>query len=339
MVKQSSQKLKILHLRQILLDETDDDHGLGMAEIIGKLAEKGISAERKSIYRDLDALRDYGMDIIKRSNVETGIAEYAVGSREFEMPELLLLVDAVQNSQFLTERKSCELVDQIGSLASRFQSRELAGRVHVEGRIKMQNESVYYHVNDIQQAISRRRKLAFNYVSYDVAKRQVLRKGGKVYRENPIQLVYRDGFYYLIAYNDRHDSFLRYRVDRMRAICVLDEPAVSNEKTRSFDVGEFVAQSFFMHDGVSRTVELEVDASLVGVIIDRFGREVQMMPEREDRALVAVRVMVSRTFFGWLAQFGTGMCVMGPHDVARQYRDYLVEIVDLYDHVASGGAD
>ena len=330
MARQPNQKLKLLYLRQMLLDETDDDHGLTMAEIIERLAERNIPAERKALYRDLDALRDYGMDIIKRSRTETGVAEYAVGKREFELPELLLLVDAVQSSRFLTERKSLALVGHISKLASRYQADMLAGRVHVEGRIKMQNESIYYNVNDIQQAIARRRKIAFRYLSYDVDKNAVLRKDGRLYQENPLCLVYRDDFYYLVTYNDRHESFLKYRVDRMRNIKIVDEPVARNAAIASFDVEEYVAQSFSMYNGEPRMVELMVDPDLAGAIIDRFGKDVQMMRADDGRAYVKVKVLVSATFFGWLTQFGTRVQVVGPSDVAAQYRSYLEEIAQTY---------
>lgn len=330
MARQPNQKLKMLYLRQMLLDETDDDHGLTMAEIIQRLAERNISAERKAIYRDLDALRDYGMDIIKRSRTETGVAEYAVGKREFELPELLLLVDAVQSSRFLTERKSLALAGHISSLASRHQADMLVGRVHVEGRIKMQNESIYYNVNDIQQAIARRRKIAFRYLSYDVDKNAVLRKDGKLYHENPLCLVYRDDFYYLVTYNDRHECFLKYRVDRMRNIRVTDDPIARNTAIATFDVEEYVAQSFSMYNGESRSVELLVDPELAGSIIDRFGKDVQMVRAEDGRASVKVKVLVSSTFFGWLAQFGTRVHIATPSDVAAQYRDYLEDIAEMY---------
>lgn len=331
MARQANQKLKILYLRQMLLDETDDDHGLTMAEIIGRLAEHGISAERKAIYRDLDSLRDFGMEIIKRSRMDAGVTEYAVGKREFEFPELLLLADAVQSSRFLTERKSLALVNHIGKLASRHQAEMLAGRVHVQGRIKMQNESIYYNVNDIQQAIARHCKIAFRYLSYDIDKQSVARKGGKIYRENPLSLVYHDDFYYVVTYNDRHESFLKYRVDRMRNIKVEDEPAVRNAAIANFNLDEYVSQSFSMYSGVSRAVELLVDPELVGSIIDRFGRDVQMSRAEDGRACVSVRVMVSGAFFGWLAQFGARAVVSAPREVAVQYRDYLKTIIDQYE--------
>ena len=330
MARRSNQKLKILYVRQMLLDETDDDHGLTMAEIIERLAERGVSAERKAIYRDLDSLRCYGMDIIKRPRAESGVTEYAVGKRDFEFPELLLLVDAVQSSRFLTERKSLALVNHIGTLTSRYQADMLVGRVHVEGRIKMQNESIYYNVNDIQHAIAQKRKITFRYLSYDVDKNAVLRKDGKLYRENPLCLVYRDDFYYLVTYNDRHESFLKYRVDRMRSIKVVDEPVTRNAVVAAFDVDEYVAQSFSMYNGEARMIELLVDPELAGPIIDRFGKDVQMSRAEDGRARVNVKVLVSGTFFGWLTQFGTRAQIVSPKDVAAQYQDYLADIVQMY---------
>lgn len=330
MARQPNQKLKILYLRQMLLDETDDEHGLTMAEIIERLAERGISAERKAIYRDLDALREYGMDIIKRSRMETGVTEYAVGKRDFEVPELLLLVDAVQSSRFLTERKSVALVNHIGKLASRYQAEALVGRVHVEGRIKMQNESIYYNVNDIQQAIARRCKITFRYLSYNVEKNAVLRKDGKLYRENPLCLVYRDDFYYLVTYNDRHESFLKYRVDRMRNIKVTDEALTRNAAIATFDVDAFVQESFSMYNGDPCMVELLVDSELAGSIIDRFGKDVQMARTEDGRARVNVKVLVSATFFGWLTQFGTRAQISAPSDVVSQYKAYLEKIAGQY---------
>lgn len=330
MARQPNQKLKILYLRQMLLQETDDTHGLTMAQIIERLAEHDISAERKSIYRDLDSLRDFGMDINKRPNADTGVTEYAVGAREFEFPELLLLADAVQSSRFLTERKSVSLVGHIGKLTSRYQAEMLAGRVHVEGRIKMQNESVFYIVNDIQQAIMNGRKITFRYLSYDVDKHVVLRKDGKQYHENPLRLVYLDDFYYLITYNDRHDDFLKYRVDRMRNIKVTNEHVTRNELIATFDVDQFVAQSFSMYNGESKMVELLIDDKLVDPIIDRFGKDVQMQRAEEGKALVFVHVMISPTFFGWLAQFGNQIRITSPSDVAQGYRDYLADIISQY---------
>ena len=331
--RRPNQKLKILYLRQMLLEQTDDEYGLSMAQIIANLAELGIPAERKAIYRDLDSLREFGMDIIKRANEKTGVTEYAIGKRDFEFPELLLLVDAVQSSRFLTTKKCMALVESIRKLASSRQGKDLMGRVHVDGRIKMQNESVYYNINDIQQAISRRRKITFCYRVYDLEKNSIKRKDGRTYVENPVCLIYSNDFYYLITFNDKHETFVTYRVDRMCNIKVSDEMATRNEQIASFDPDAHVAQTFGMFGGQLHTVEIEFGSSSVGSFIDRFGKGVDMTRIDAERALVRVEVAVGGTFFAWLAQFGTDVRIVGPDEVAERYVSFLKEITGSYETV------
>lgn len=333
MSRKPNQKLKILYLRQMLLEQTDDEYGLSMSQIIANLAELGIPAERKAIYRDLDSLREFGMDIIKRSNEATGITEYAIGKRDFEFPELLLLVDAVQSSRFLTTKKCMALVESIRKLASAHQGKDLVGRVHVDGRIKMQNESVFYNINDIQQAIARRRKITFCYRVYDLEKNSIMRRDGKTYVENPVCLIYRDDFYYLITYNDKHETFVTYRVDRMCSIRISDEMATRNEKIASFDPDQHVAQTFGMFGGDLKTVEIEIGSQNVGSFIDRFGKGVDMTRIDEDHALVRVQVVVGATFYAWLAQFATSVRIVGPTEVAKGYASFLHEIAAAYETV------
>lgn len=217
------QKLKLLYLMRMLEEETDAERGLTMAQIIGKLEALGISAERKSIYRDIEALREFGVDV---RTYQRAPVEYAVEHRAFAFAELQLLVDAVQSSRFLTQRKSDALVEGVKQLASRRQRALLDKRVHVEGRIKMQNESVFGSVDRIQEAIALKRRISFVYFKYDAAKRKALQHNGERYIETPVQLVYAEGYYYLVVFNEKHDDFANYRVDRMDRIEVLDEPAL-----------------------------------------------------------------------------------------------------------------
>ena len=186
------QKLKLLYLMRMLEEETDAERGLTMAQIIGKLEALGISAERKSIYRDIEALREFGVDV---RTYQRAPVEYAVEHRAFAFAELQLLVDAVQSSRFLTQRKSDALVEGVKQLASRRQRALLDKRVHVEGRIKMQNESVFGSVDRIQEAIALKRRISFVYFKYDAAKRKALQHNGERYIETPVQLVYAEGYY------------------------------------------------------------------------------------------------------------------------------------------------
>ena len=223
------QKLKLLYLMRMLQEETDSEQGLTMTQILERLEEEGVMAERKSVYRDIEALREFGLDIrtYQRSPVE-----YALENRDFALPELLLLVDAVQSSRFLTQRKSDALVRSVKQLASARQRALLDKRLHVEGRIKSQNESVFHNVDRIQEALARRRKITFLYFQYDAAKKKILQHDGAFYTETPVQLIYADGFYYLVAYNEKHGALAHYRVDRMDKIEVTDQPACRNELRR-----------------------------------------------------------------------------------------------------------
>lgn len=322
-----NQKLKLLYLAKIFQEETDDKAGLTMPQIIEHLREYGISAERKALYRDIKALQEFGMDI-RRYNRSP--MQYALANREFSQSELLLLVDAVQSSRFLDKAKSRELIDSIRTLASKRQREALSKRMHVEGRIKMQNESVFYNVDIVQEAIQVLRKVSFHYFKYNVEKEKERQHGGDRYLETPVQLIYSDGYYYLVAYNDKHDGFTNYRVDRMTEVMVSDEPATRNERIALFDPEAYTAQAFSMFNGEPKTISLIVDGSVMSSIVDRFGSDVESFPLDESHARVYARVKVSDVFYGWLAQFGTKVRVEKPQSVAQGYADYLQRIVDAY---------
>ena len=321
------QKLKLLYLMKMLTEETDSKQGLTMTQIREKLAERGITAERKSIYRDIEALREFGLDV---RTYQRAPVEYAVEDRDFAFPELVLLVDAVQSSRFLTQRKSDALVRSVKKLASVRQRAMLDKRLHVEGRIKMQNESVFYNVDRIQEAIAKHRKVSFSYFKYDAAKRRVMQHGGARYTETPVQLVYSDGYYYLVAYNEKHDGFPHYRVDRMDGIEVTDEPAFRSERVASFNVEEMESSAFGMYSGEPVTATFLVTDEAMGAVIDRFGEDVESVPRGDGTACVYARVVKSPAFFGWLAQFGDRVVVEKPASLAAEYREYLTGILAAY---------
>ena len=322
------QKLKLLYLMRMLEEETDAERGLTMAQIIGKLEALGISAERKSIYRDIEALREFGVDV---RSYQRAPVEYAVEHRTFAFAELQLLVDAVQSSRCLTQRKSDALVEGVKQLASRRQRALLDKRVHVEGRIKMQNESVFGSVDRIQEAIALKRRISFVYFKYDAAKRKALQHNGERYIEMPVQLVYAEGYYYLVVFNEKHDDFANYRVDRMDRIEVLDEPALKNERIATFDARELESRAFGMYSGEPVAATLLVDEEIMGAVIDRFGKDVESVPTGEKQARVYATVMKSPVLFGWLAQFGGRVRIEKPTALAQEYRAYLEDIVAAYE--------
>ena len=296
--------------------------------MIEGLAELGIDAERKSIYRDLDALREFGIDIVK---LPTRPVSYALASRTFTASELMLLTDAVQSSRFLTTRMASRLSGGVAQLASKHQAATLAKNVHVDGRIKSQNESVFHHVDTIHEAIRTKRKVAFRYAKPNARKAMVPQGEGRVYRENPVSLIYSDGCYYLIAYNEKHDSFPSYRVDRMQGLRITDDAVARNSRVASFDPAAYSARTFSMFGGESTPVVLRVEENVMGAIIDRFGKDVEAVEVEPGVAHVHVTVAASPVFFGWLAQFGREVRVEAPKALAAEYAAYLRDIADSYE--------
>jgi predicted DNA-binding transcriptional regulator YafY len=321
-------RMKILYLMRIFNEETDEAVGLTMPQIIGRLSEMGISAERKAVYRDIEALRQFGMDIrvFQRAPVE-----YALVNRRFSLPELLLMTDAVQSSRFLTKGKSEDLVRSIKTLASKREAKSLSKRMHVEGRIKMQNESVYHNVDIIQEALRLKRKVEFQYYKYDLEKNKKLQHDGMVYMETPVQLIYSDGYYYLVVYNDKHTNFTNYRVDRMVEVKISEERATRNADIATFDVTEYESRAFGMYRGEAISVDLLVKEDAMSGVIDRFGKDVQVTPYDDEHAKVHAVVMESPVFYGWVAQYGDSIRIVQPKRLVDGYVDYLKGIIGSYE--------
>lgn len=320
-------KLKLLHLARIFESETDAEHGLTGPQLIARLAEAGISVERKTLYRDIACLQAFGYDIVK---YDRRPVEYGLATRAFQEGQLLLLADAVQSSRFLTERKSRELVRLVGTLGSRHMAESLKKRLHVEGRIRSQNESAFNNLDAIQRAIDAARKVEFRYFKYDERKRKAWCHGGAVYVETPVQLIYMDDQYYLVAWNEKHQGFANYRVDRMSGIRVSDEEAVRNKQIASFKVDQYRQRAFGMYSGATVGMVLRVRASAMSTVIDRFGKDVAVRPLADGEALVNVTVMEAPTFYGWLATLGTQVRIESPQRARDAYADYLERIVDTY---------
>ena len=329
MPKVAQSKLKLLYLVKIMETETDEDHGISVQGIIEKLAEVGIDVERKTVYRDLECLRAFGYDIIRSD--EHRPSEYQLVSRDFQDQELFLLADAVQSSRFLTQSKCNALVKSIGKLGSKYMADGLRKRVHVEGRIKgHSNETVFYSIDAIQRAINAKRKVSFQYFKHNAAGKLVARRDGKPYVETPVQLMYMNDEYYLVAWNDKHEEFTNYRVDRMRSIGVSNEPATRNEKIATFDVAKYQQRVFDMFSGDAVHVELSVAPGAVSTVMDRLGQDISIVEGEDGRSHVSAWVMEAPTFYGWLATLGTDIRIEAPASLQKSYKRYLQEIVASY---------
>lgn len=327
MAKNGSHKLKILYLMKMFLEQTDEEHSIGIADIIRELENYGISAERKSIYADIDTLKVFGLDISKKKSKST---EYYLASREFELPELKLLVDAVQCSKFVTHKKSNELIKKIESLTSKKQAMMLQRQVYVANRAKSINENIYYNVDKLHQAIADNRKVSFQYFDYNLDKEKVFRKDGDRYVISPYSLSWDDENYYVIAYYKKHDNFVHYRVDRMSSIELMDEMRDLLNEDTVFNVAEYAKQTFNMFNGVDEVVWLEFDNDLVNQVLDRFGADISIQKETEETFSIRTRVKVSSTFFSWVAQYGKKARIMQPQHVRDEFTDFLAEIIKQY---------
>ena len=323
MPKSSNQKLKLLYLMQMLLERSDENHPLTVQDMIDELSLHDISAERKSIYADLEALQLFGLDIVRSKGKSTG---YYIASRDFELPELKLLVDSVQSSKFITHKKTLSLIKKIEGLASVYDAQLLQRQVYVRNRVKSMNESVYYNVDEISGAISRDRIIRFNYFEFDVNKQRRYRHDGKVYEISPFALMWDDENYYMLGYDQEAEKLKHYRVDKMTNIESAETERSGKELFAGMDMSSYSKQVFGMFTGSEQTVKLRFENRLAGAVIDRFGKEVMLIPDGEEHFTVSADIAVSPQFYAWVFGFGTAVEILSP-DSARQELAQLAKSV------------
>ncbi len=328
MPKGTNQKLKLYYLSRIMTQKTDDDHMLTMPEIQRALEAYGVTADRKSLYDDIEALRVLGIDVVGEK-VGRGYY-YHVGSKQFEIAELKLLVDAIQSSKFITEKKSNELIKKITGLASEYEAAQLKRQVVVQGRVKTMNESIYYCVDDIHRAIAENRQISFEYMKWNT-KKELERRHEEPYVVSPWALTWGDENYYLIAYDKEADLIKHFRVDKIKSIEVLDERRDGKDRFKEFDLAKYANMNFGMFGGENIRVSLEFANELAGVFIDRFGRDILIRPaSREGWSETSVSVALSNQFLGWLFALGDAVLITGLGEVVEKYKKELKERLDKY---------
>lgn len=330
MAKMQSQKMKLLYLLQILLTMTDDEHGLTLSRILGELEKRDITAERKSIYDDFEALRLFGIDVESRKENRTTV--YFVANRSFELPELKLLVDAVQSSKFITHRKSNELIKKLETLCSFHQASQLQRQVFVANRVKTMNESIYYCVDDIHNAISQNRQITFQYFDWGTDKKKHLRHDGRIYRVSPWSLSWDDENYYMIAFDSETEQIRHYRVDKMINVNLSEEKRDGAKLFKNFDMAVYAKKTFGMFAGEERDVTLRCKDCLSGVIIDRFGHNITISDSSDGFFTVTVKAAVSPLFITWLMNFGADIKILSPDDVIEKYVQTAKECLEAYQN-------
>ena len=328
MARSPRQKLKMLYLAQYFMQYTDQEHPAGIRDLIAYLEKQDISAERKSLYDDIEALRMFGLDIIKQNHSRS--AGYYLGDRPFEIPELKLMVDSIQTSKFITEKKTLALIRKIEALASVYDAQLLQRQVYVAHRIKHMNESIYYNVDTICAAIAGDRQISFQYFDYNVRKERQLRKDGALYQISPYALHWDDENYYLVAYDTAAGQIKHYRVDKMLHITVTDQPRDGQEAYADLDMGLYAKRVFSMFTGTVEQVQLRFSNQLVGAVLDRFGKEIIIAADGPDHFRCTVEAAVSPQFFAWLFGFGSGVEILGPQSVRDQFCAQLAAVKNQY---------
>jgi len=324
----NNQKLKILYLMKILLEKTDETHSITMPQILAELNAYGVNAERKSIYNDIENLRLYGVDVIGEK--EDKYFSYRIGNRQFELAELKLLVDSVQSAKFLTAKKSNQLIKKIEGLASKYEAAQLQRQVYTSQRIKTVNESIYYNVDQIHSAIASNVQITFHYFNWDVNKKQVLRKGGTIYKVSPWALSWDDENYYMVAYDAEEGKIKHFRVDKMLHINLSEKRREGSKSFKSFDMGAYANKMFGMFSGDEEMVKILCKNEFAGVMIDRFGKDVSLVKADDEHFYVNVKVAVSSQFLAWVIALGDGAKIVAPERVVDKVRKEIERLAEQY---------
>lgn len=329
MSRGENQKLKLAYLTRIMLEKTDEDHALTLAQIIAELEARGVTAERKSLYTDFADMTDkLGVEIIKEQVGRDTF--YHVGSRDFELAEVKLLIDAIQSSKFITEKKSRDLIKKLKTFVSEHQAKQLDRQVFVQGRAKTMNESIYYNVDDLHKAIGENKKISFKYYRWNVEKKLEERNHGIVFKVSPWALTWDDENYYLVAFDDYDQKIKHYRVDKMKQIELLEEKRAGKEEFKGFDMAAYSKMNFGMYSGRKEKVKIEFNNYMVGVFIDRFGKDISIVPIDEKNSYTHVDVAISPQFFAWILSLGDEVKITGPEKIVEEMKEYVQEFLDRY---------
>jgi predicted DNA-binding transcriptional regulator YafY len=312
-MKHESQ-IRILHLLRYLYQHADENHPVTAADIVRYWETQGIKAGRKSVYQDIDLLAEFGLDIICQKSTQN---RYFMGSRIFELPEVKLLVDAVESSRFITRRKSAELIGKLATLTSSHQARELDRPVYMDGTAKPDNESIYYTVDILHIAIREKEQIRFQYIEFAPTKEKTLKHGGVWYEFSPYALMWQRDYYYAVGWSERHGKLAQFRVDRMVNAEPLERPAV---ETPGFDAADYASKVFGMYDDKIEPVTLRCENEFMRSVIDRFGDGVQTEPDGPDHFIAQVDVAPSPPFFAWVFTFAGGIRITGPESAQEEMR-------------------
>lgn len=327
MPKSANQKLKLLYIARMLMQRSDENHLISTAQIIEELNSAGISAERKSIYDDIESLRFFGLDIIQIKGKNGG---YYIGERDFELPELKLLVDSVQSSKFITQDKTYDLIRKIENLASVYDGQLLQRQVYIQNRVKSMNESVYYAVDAVSDAITQNRQITYKYFEFNLKKERVYRHDGQLYKVSPFALVWDNENYYMLAWDSSAEKMKHFRVDKMYGVTMTDEKREGTEVFEKTDMSSYTKSVFGMFGGKEEKVKLRFTNHLAGAVIDRFGKDSMLIKDGENHFTISADIVVSPQFFAWVFGFGTDAEIISPENVREKMKNQIQSVYGMY---------
>ncbi len=321
MARENHRKVKLLKLLELLRQQTDEQHPMSTNQICAAMDAMGIPCDRRIVSQDVAALNELGYEIM-----DTTVGHekaYFVEDRSFSLPELKILIDAVHASSFITEKKSQELIEKIAALGGVHRAEVLKRNMSCFNTRKHSNEKILYSIDCLEEAISSQKKVIFLYFDLDEQGNRVYRRGGHHYVVEPVALVFNEDNYYLTSYSSRFDSTSNYRVDRMDGVKIIEEGCCKKAVALRDEVSAYTEQAFKMFGGEVTDVVLEFDRGLIGVVYDKFGEGVRMIPSGENKCIATVRVRISPVFWGWLFQFAGEMRLLAPESAVQAYRDRL----------------
>ena len=325
MPKSDNQKLKIFYILDYLKENSHQDHPVRASELLSMLERRhNIVCDRKTVYSDIAALQDYGVDIVSIPGKNGG---YYIASRNFELPELKLLIDAVLSSRYLTEKKSRELIEKLCKECSVYDAQLMRRDVLVSGRVKSMNETIYYNVDSIQDAIAQNLQITFRYFDWGIDGKRCYRE--KAYEASPYGLCQDHENCYLLAHSPRH-GITSYRVDRMSDICLSEEKRTPCPELTGKALQQHANRLFQMYAGDTTTVKLRFHRDLVNVVMDRFGRDTMLIPDGENHFVFTVNVAVSPMFLSWVIGFGAKAKILHPQCVADACKQLCLEAMEQY---------
>ena len=327
MPKSFNQKIKIMYLMKILQEKTYKDHPVSVNDIIQYMDSYGISVERKTVYDDIETLKLFGMKIQNRRGKNGG---YYLAERELGLAELKFLMDAVQSSHFLTHNQTRELLRKLEHLTSVGEARKLKSQMAAEVGIKSVNEAVYECIEGIYEGISDNRQISFYYCEWTLSKTLKQKHNGERYRVSPWELIWKNENYYMLGLDEKSGIVKHYRIDKMMHVTVEQNKRNGDAVFRNFDLSRFSTSTFGMFGGKEQSVRMEFENRFVGVVLDRFGQEVMLIPKDEGHFSVQTRISVSTQFFGWLAGLGTGAVIVSPENIRGEYISFLKKTLANY---------